>query len=129
MGRRRPYVLLGGVVGTAGLFLLQFMPSTFALAFMWMLCQFSINLAYAAVTASIPDQCPAYQRGMLSGVNSVAQIVGTVGCLAIAGEFSLLAGRYCIHFISMLILSKFIGAASLWLDFSLRLQCRLYLDQ
>jgi MFS family permease len=78
MGRRRPYVLISATTGAAGLVLLPFMETVTALALMWGWCQMTINLGYACVTASVPDQCPVAQRGILSGVLGVAQIIGIV---------------------------------------------------
>ena len=48
------------------------------LAVVWGVCQATINGAYAGVTATIPDQVPVRQRGLVSGWVGLAQTVGVV---------------------------------------------------
>jgi len=44
----------------------------------WGFCQATINGAYAGLTATIPDQVPVRQRGLVSGWVGLAQTVGIV---------------------------------------------------
>jgi MFS family permease len=48
------------------------------LALVWFICQASINGSYAAITATIPDQVPVRQRGLVSGWVGIAATVGVV---------------------------------------------------
>ena len=48
------------------------------LAVVWGFCQATINGAYAGLTATIPDQVPVRQRGLVSGWVGLAQTVGIV---------------------------------------------------
>jgi MFS family permease len=82
-GRRKPWVLGGSLVGALAIVALG-LPSTVAgLAAIWFLAQIAINGAYAGLTATIPDQVPVRQRGLVSGWIGLAQTVGVVLGVAI----------------------------------------------
>jgi MFS family permease len=77
-GRRRPWVLWGSLMGALGIAALSFQSTVLGLAFVWGICQATINAAYAGLTATVPDQVPVKQRGMVSGWIGLAQTVGIV---------------------------------------------------
>jgi MFS family permease len=77
-GRRRPWVLWGSLMGALGIAALSFQSTVLGLAFVWGICQLTINAAYAGLTATVPDQVPVKQRGMVSGWIGLAQTVGIV---------------------------------------------------
>lgn len=78
LGRRRPWILWGALMGALGIAALSFQSSVLGLAFVWGICQATINAAYAGLTATVPDQVPVKQRGMVSGWIGLAQTVGIV---------------------------------------------------
>ncbi|MEI8082817.1 MAG: MFS transporter, partial [Actinomycetes bacterium] len=55
MGRRRPWVLGGAVVGGLAIAAIPLAPSVATLIVLWGVAQASINAAFAGITASIPD--------------------------------------------------------------------------
>lgn len=77
-GRRRPWILGGSLLGLVGLFLLPAMTSVIGLTVLWLVVQFSVNAAYAGLTATVPDQVPVDQRGVASGLIGLAQAIGPV---------------------------------------------------
>jgi len=82
-GRRRPWALAGSLLGACGLVALTLGGSIVVLAVLWFVCQATINSAYAAVTATVPDQVPVAQRGFVSGLAGLAQTVGIVLAVAL----------------------------------------------
>jgi len=77
-GRRRTWVLWGSVLGALAICALAFQSTVIGLAVVWGVCQATINSAYAGLTATIPDQVPVRQRGLVSGWVGLAQTVGIV---------------------------------------------------
>jgi MFS family permease len=77
-GRRRTWVLWGSVLGALAICALAFQSTVLGLAVVWGVCQATINSAYAGLTATIPDQVPVRQRGLVSGWVGLAQTVGIV---------------------------------------------------
>jgi MFS family permease len=78
MGRRKPWVLYGALLGALGILALALQSTVLGLAVVWGFCQATINGAYAGLTATIPDQVPVRQRGLVSGWVGLAQTVGIV---------------------------------------------------
>jgi MFS family permease len=80
-GRRRPWILLGALGCAAALPLQSVQHTLLGLGLCWMAVQGCVNVMYAALTALIPDQVPARQRGLVSALVGIpaplALIVGT----------------------------------------------------
>ncbi|NKX50360.1 MFS transporter, partial [Arthrobacter deserti] len=101
LGRRGPWVLGGTVLAFTALLLLAGAPGVAAMVLAWCLVQAGCNAAYAAVTAAVPDQVPAAQRGQVGGLAAMGQTVGIVlGAVlaALAGGF-VLGYIYCAVFL------------------------------
>jgi MFS family permease len=90
-GRRRPFILVGGVLAIISLFLLAaisaFLHNWWILLLAYLLLQFADNIAQGAYQGFIPDNVPDGKRGRASGAMGVAQIFGNVGGLAVATYF------------------------------------------
>ena len=86
-GRRRPYILIGGVitllilpgVGLAGSFAVLFA--------VYCLLQVASNTAQGPFQALIPDLAPPDKRGLASGVKALLEIVGGVILVYISSLF------------------------------------------
>lgn len=78
LGRRRPYMLVGGALNAAALFVMSVSPtfSTFVAAY-W-LVQFANNFGGSAYSGLIPDLVPADQRGVASGWMGLMTMLGTI---------------------------------------------------
>ena len=78
LGRRRPWVLYGSILGGLGLLALTLQSTVLGLAVVWGVSQAAINSAYAGAMATIPDRVPVRQRGLVSGWVGLAQTLGVV---------------------------------------------------
>ncbi|MGB8346165.1 MAG: MFS transporter [Ktedonobacteraceae bacterium] len=93
MGRRRPFMLIGTVVNVIVLVLFAYSPyftSSHAVlllifALLFLLLQFSNNLANAPWSAIIADKVPQHQRGLTAGFNGLFTLLGTVVGSVVAG--------------------------------------------
>ncbi|MFI6816303.1 MFS transporter [Nonomuraea sp. NPDC050328] len=77
-GRRRPWMLAGGLLGGAALAFLAFQTSVVWIAAGWCLAQAALNSLQAAATAAVPDHVPVRQRGEVSGWIGIPQTLGVV---------------------------------------------------
>lgn len=92
MGRRRPFLIIGTILNVIVLVAFAFAPSldrsllllTFALLFV--LLQFSNNLANAPWSAIIADQVPSHQRGVTSGLYGLFTLLGTAIGSVVTGQ-------------------------------------------
>lgn len=81
LGRRRPWLILGLVVGTAAVLVVAVAPNVTVVLVGWCVAQLAYNAVLAALVAVLPDQVPVAQRGQVAGVLGVslpiAAVVGT----------------------------------------------------
>ncbi|MFI7315827.1 MFS transporter [Streptomyces venezuelae] len=87
-GRRTPWIVAGTAGGAVALSLLPSADSVWSLAAGWCLVQLTLNAAFAAVTAAVPDRVPRLQRGSVGGWLGAAQLLGVVvgtGLATVAG--------------------------------------------
>lgn len=71
-GRRRTWILLGSILGSAAMVGVIFSKSVVTMAIFWSLVQFFYNFAYAAYMALVPDQVDEAHRGSVSGIIGLA---------------------------------------------------------
>jgi MFS family permease len=81
-GRRRPWILLGGLAAAALTAVLPFAHTVAALAILWLLIQATINATLGGAQAVIPDQVPVRQRATVTGWTGAAQSVGSIIAVA-----------------------------------------------
>lgn len=77
-GRRRPWILLGTVLFAAALIALGLQSTIVGVGIAWSLAIIGFCMVSAAITATISDQVPVAQRGLVSGFVSAPQALGTV---------------------------------------------------
>ncbi|GIM89141.1 MFS transporter [Paractinoplanes toevensis] len=81
MGRRRPWLIGGITAGFLGLLVVATGGNIATLTFGWALAQLGVNATLSTLTALMPDQIPAHQRGRVGGIlglmTSVAILAGT----------------------------------------------------
>lgn len=91
MGRRRPYMIIGTILNVIVLVAFAFSPSLpksillLSLAFLFLLLQFTNNLANSPWSAIIADQVPQHQRGLTAGFNGLFTLLGTIFGSVVAG--------------------------------------------
>ncbi len=78
MGRRRPYMLIGGILNAAALFLMGGAPTFAVFIAAYWLVQFANNFGGSAYSGLIPDLVPADQRGIASGWMGLMTMLGTI---------------------------------------------------
>ncbi|MFF3511017.1 MFS transporter [Streptomyces sp. NPDC002573] len=83
-GRRTPWIVAGAAGGALSLLLLAGADGPWTMALGWCLVQLTLNAAFAAVTAAVPDRVPRLQRGSVGGWLGAAQILGVVGGTGLA---------------------------------------------
>ncbi|MEU6505090.1 MFS transporter [Streptomyces sp. NPDC046942] len=83
-GRRTPWIVAGTAGGALSLLLLARAGEVWSMAAGWCLVQLTLNAAFAAVTAAVPDRVPRLQRGAVGGWLGAAQILGVVGGTGLA---------------------------------------------
>lgn len=93
-GRRLPWLVGGALGGAASLAVLSVAPNVAVMLLGWCGVQAALNAMLAAVTAMIPDQVPANQRGRIGGIVAVAQTVGVVAGTGIAAATGSIAAGY-----------------------------------
>ena len=77
-GRRRPWILAGSALGCLGLIALGQQSSVLGVLLGWSFVQASLACLMATLLASVPDQVPVRQRGVISGWVGIPQSVGVV---------------------------------------------------
>ncbi len=88
-GRRRPWILIGTLVFALSLILLGVQTSIVGVGVFWSLAIIGFCIVSAAITATISDQVPVLQRGLVSGFVSAPQALGTVLGILLVTELAL----------------------------------------
>ncbi|MDQ6948143.1 MAG: MFS transporter [Actinomycetota bacterium] len=78
LGMRRPWMVMGLMGGSLGILLVALAPSILVVLVGWCIAQLFFNALLAAQVAVLPDQVPAAQRGLVSGVLGVCLPVAAV---------------------------------------------------
>lgn len=94
VGRRLPWVLGGAAVGAVAMVLLSGADSVWRLVLAWALAQAALNAMLAAITATVPDQVPTRERGVVGGVLAIAQTAGVIVGSGIAAATGSIAAGY-----------------------------------
>jgi len=80
-GMRRPWMVVGVIGGSIGILIVALAPNVPVVLVGWCTAQLFFNAVLAAQVAVLPDQVPAAQRGLVSGILGVclpvASVVGT----------------------------------------------------
>ncbi|MFE0191660.1 MFS transporter [Streptomyces sp. NPDC058989] len=93
-GRRTPWIVAGVAGGAGALVLLAGARSVPGMAVGWCLVQLTLNAAFAAITAAVPDRVPHRQRGAVGGWLGAAQILGVVAGTGLATAGGGVVGGY-----------------------------------
>lgn len=88
LGRRRPYIVFGVLLGLFPLYWMATTEDLFLLLLAYLLLQFAINITGAAHHGLIPDLVPAEQRGVMASFMGVMTLLGTAIAVILAGMFA-----------------------------------------
>lgn len=90
-GRRKPWLLGGVIIGTLAQIVIAYATSLMAIGIAWCIIQIAYNAMLAALVATVPDQVPERQRGLVSALSGmsvyVALLIGS-GILSLTGTTS-----------------------------------------
>ena len=78
LGMRRPWMVIGLVGGTLGVLTVALAPNVAVVLAGWCIAQLLFNALLAALVAVLPDQVPADQRGLVSGVLGICVPIASV---------------------------------------------------
>ena len=78
LGMRRPWMVIGLVVGSLGVLMVALAPNIPVVLLGWCIAQVFFNALLAAMVAVLPDQVPVVQRGLVSGVLGVCVPIASV---------------------------------------------------
>ncbi|WP_329128556.1 MFS transporter [Streptomyces caniferus] len=100
-GRRTPWIVAGSAGGAGALVLLAGAGTVAVMVLGWALVQLTLNAAFAAITAAVPDRVPRRQRGAVGGWLGAAQILGVVAGTGLATAAGTVAAGYlaCAGFV------------------------------
>lgn len=84
-GKRRPFVLIGGIIAAATVVFVPLSRTYFLTLVILTVLYIALNFYVSPVFALIPDVVPENQRGQASGVYGVLRGVGTLLGLALGG--------------------------------------------
>lgn len=91
IGRRRPFMIMGTILNVIVLVAFAFSPALptsillLSLALLFVLLQFTNNLANSPWSAIIADRVPQNQRGITAGFNGLFTLLGTIVGSVVAG--------------------------------------------
>jgi MFS family permease len=87
-GMRRPWMLFGLVGGSLGVLVVAVAPSVPVVMAGWCIAQACFSALQAATVAVLPDQVPAGQRGLVSGVLGICLPIASVSGTFLVQLFS-----------------------------------------
>ncbi|WP_288430039.1 MFS transporter [uncultured Agrobacterium sp.] len=90
-GRRKPWLVGGALVGTVAQIAMAYSSSLVMIGLAWCVIQIAYNAMLAALVATVPDQVPERQRGLVSALAGmsvyVALLIGSA-ILSLTGTVS-----------------------------------------
>jgi MFS family permease len=87
-GMRRPPLVIGAVIGFAGLAVVAVADGVPLLLIGWCVTQIGCNTVLAVLLALLPDHVPMFARGKVSGVLGVAQALAAIVGAGLGGLLS-----------------------------------------
>lgn len=85
LGRRRPFMIAGTILGVVSLVVMALAPSVLVLGLGWILAQLGWGQVLANLQISTADRLPESQRGKVAGLTGFATQVAPVFGVVIAG--------------------------------------------
>lgn len=104
-GRRVPWVVVGGLIAASGMAVLAGARMLALMMLGWALVQAGANASLAAIMASIPDNVPRRQRGVVGGSVALAQTAGAMCGVGLAAATGSWAAGYLACAVFLLVMS------------------------
>jgi MFS family permease len=86
LGRRRPFIIGGMLLGFVALLVMALAPSVFVLGLGWVLSQLGWGQVFGGLQNSQADRLPEEQRGKVAGLSGFATLVAPVVGVVAAGS-------------------------------------------
>lgn len=90
LGRRRPFMIVGTLLGVVSLVVMALAPSVFILGFGWILAQLGWGQVLSNLQISTADRLPESQRGKVAGLTGfatqVAPVFGVIMASGLTGD-------------------------------------------
>ncbi|MBN1401226.1 MAG: MFS transporter [Anaerolineae bacterium] len=86
LGRRRPWMIVGGLFVLVSLTLMILARRFWLVACAYLVLQFFSNLAHGPAQGLIPDLVLAQQRGLAAGLKNLADMLGIILAAGVAGR-------------------------------------------
>jgi MFS family permease len=90
LGRRRPFMIGGMIVGVVALFVMATAPSVLVLGAGWILAQWGWGTVLGNLQNSTADRLPESQRGKVAGLTGfatqVAPVIGVIATMGLTGD-------------------------------------------
>lgn len=102
-GRRRVWILAGAIVFAFGLIATGLAGSAPSIALGWLIASLGVNMATAGLTATIADEVPDRQRGLVSSAIYGPQAIGVVVGLVALAPIKSAGPRYLLLALAVLI--------------------------
>ena len=88
MGRRAPWIVIGGAIGGLLLVGMGSLNSLLWVAIFWIVLQISLNAVQGPFTAIIPDRFPKNRRGIASAMFGIGTSLGLTLGVVVAGQLA-----------------------------------------
>ena len=88
LGRRRPFMIAGTVLGLISLVVMALAPNVWVLGLGWILAQLGWGQVFQALQTSMADKLSETQRGKVAGLAGFATQIAPVFGVVIAGSFA-----------------------------------------
>jgi MFS family permease len=88
MGRRAPWIMIGGAVGALLLVGIGSLTSVLWVAVFWIVLQVSLNAVQGPFTAILPDRYPRNRRGIASAMFGIGTALGLTFGVVVAGQLA-----------------------------------------
>ncbi|GAB3305963.1 MFS transporter [Pseudoclavibacter terrae] len=110
LGRRRPFMIAGTLLGVVSLVVMALAPNPFVLGFGWILAQLGWGQVLGNLQISMADKLPESQRGKVAGLTGFVTQIAPVFGVVIAGFVSgdplllfLIPGAVGVFFVTLFV--------------------------
>lgn len=110
LGRRRPFMIVGTLLGVVSLVVMALAPNPFVLGFGWILAQLGWGQVLGNLQISMADKLPESQRGKVAGLTGFVTQIAPVFGVVIAGFVSgdplllfLIPGAVGVFFVTLFV--------------------------
>lgn len=109
LGRRAPWLLMGGIVGALFLIGVRFAPTIALLALFWFVAQSAVNMAGGTLNTTVADRIPESSLGTVSAVAGLGNFIGAISGVVIAGALFASLGLNSYFLFAVILVAGIVG--------------------